>query len=377
MHALNKLLTSVIDSIWVRSVSLLFIPLLVTMGMFVGCTNTEDFANPLDTANLRTSGAPEGLKLYPGDQQVRVTWVDRGLEGIQAYKIYRRSNANSDDPFELVGTIDAPANEYIDTQNIENDRKDASGVVLSYEYRISYVDINGVETPDPTNPPSLTEEPFRIWQTATTTPSLLPPAPVVNLGEPSDLTVKLIWEGYEFPNDFTEFRVYRASDKGEDATPVFHLVAEIQREQQYYFDVNFRQDNVKMIYHVAAVDEFGAEAITTIRAASPNLPPAPPKNFGAQYFRRSLFNTKYDVVLTWEKNTEPDLDGYQIYTKDTEDNLLPRQKARATETSMTISGEDPIVIDQQLFFRSYFITAFDDTRAADGTLDESDMVEAQ
>ena len=147
-------------------VSVLSLLLLFTVIGFYACTNSEDFANPLDPENLRTSGAPDGLTLYAGDQQVRVTWDDTGQEGIKAYRIYRRSIGGTDAPFEFVGAVDAPANEFIDTQNLENDRRDTAGRVLAYEYRIAYIDINDIETPDPSNPPVEGEEPFRVWKTA-------------------------------------------------------------------------------------------------------------------------------------------------------------------------------------------------------------------
>ena len=92
--------------------------------------------------------------LFAGDKQVRVTWNDIGQEGIKAYRIYRRSTGGADAAFELVGSVDAPANEFIDTQNLENDRRDADGRLLGYEYRITYVDVNDVETTgsdEPTN----------------------------------------------------------------------------------------------------------------------------------------------------------------------------------------------------------------------------------
>ena len=95
------------------------------------------------------------------------TTPDRG--GIKAYRIYRRSTGGSDTEFQQVGSVDAPANEFIDTQNLENDRRDAAGRLLAYEYRISYVDANGVETPDPANPPTENADPRRIWKTALAT----------------------------------------------------------------------------------------------------------------------------------------------------------------------------------------------------------------
>lgn len=360
-----------------RTASTLCLPLFLLITVFLACTNSEDFANPLDSDNLRTAGSPEGLTLYPGDQQVRVAWTDIGQEGIKAYKIYRRSIANSDEPFELVGTVDAPASEFVDTQNIENDRKDSLGRVLAYEYRISYIDINDVETPDPSNPPSISEEPIQIWQTVAGTPSIPPALPVVTLGTPADLTVKLFWENYDFPNDFSLFRIYIARDERTGKELAFRRVAEIKRDQLYYFDVNFQEDGESKVYRVAAVDEFGVEAITTISATSPHLPPAPPKNVTVIYAARSFFNNKYDAIISWTANTERDLAGYQIYTKDADGNLLPRQSAGPRDNGLTIPGEDPILIGQDLVPRSYFITAFDDTPGPDGKRDESEIVEAQ
>ncbi len=356
--------------------STLCLPLFLTIILFAGCTNSEDFANPLDSENLRTAGSPKGLTLYPGDQQVRVTWTDAGQEGIKTYRIYRRSTANSEEPFELVGTVDAPASEFVDTQNIENDRRDAQGRPLAYEYRISYIDINDVETPDPDNPPSVTEDPVRVWQTVTGIPSVPPPAPVVTIGAQTDLTVKLFWENYDFPHDFSLFRVYIAKDDGTAKQLAFRRVEEVKRDQLYYFDVVFQKDGEAKVYRVAAVDEFGVEAITTISATSPHLPPAPPQNVTVIYARRSFFNLKYDVQISWDANTERDLAGYQIYTKDADGNLLPRQKAGRRDTGLIIPGEDPVVIDQQAFFRDYFITAFDDTPGPDGKRDESELAEA-
>jgi hypothetical protein len=358
-------------------IAVLILSILFTSILFSACTSSEDFANPLDPENLRTSGAPDGLTLYAGDKQVRVTWNDTGQEGIKSYRIYRRSTGGTDAEFTQVGSVDAPANEFIDTQNLENDRRDASGRILAYEYRITYVDVNGVETPDPANPPAEDAEPLRVWRTALATPSVPPPAPTVTLGDPTDLTIKLFWEGYEFPYDFSVFRVYAALDTEEDKPLRFKLVAEPKRDRLYYFDYDFKVDGTRKVYRVAGVDEFGAEAITTITAAVPNVPPAPPKNVRVRYLPRSLFNTKYDAFISWTPNTEPDLAGYQLYTKDAAGKLLPRPAVGPKDRSFTIPGEDPILVGQSLEFKRYYITAFDNTRGPDGQRDESALVEAK
>ncbi len=358
-----------------KTLSLSF-PICLVLLVLIACTNTEDFANPLDPENLRTAGAPDGLELFAGDQQVRVTWIDTGQEGIKEYRIYRRSTGGTDTQFKHIGSIDAPANEFVDTLNLQNDRRDTSGRILAYEYRLTYVDSNGVETPDPTNPPTDNEEPRRSWKTALATPSVPPPPPTVTLGDPTDLTVKLFWDGYEFPYDFSIFRVYAALDTGEDKALRFKLIAEPKRDQLYYFDHHFENDGIRKIYRIAGVDEFGAEAITVITAAAPNLPPAPPKNVRVRYLRRSPINTKYDAFISWNPNTEPDLDGYQLYTRDSDGNLLPRPRAGRKDRNITIIGEDPIIVGQSLEFRKYYITAFDDSPGPDGRRDESALVEA-
>ena len=81
-------------------------------------------------------------------------------------------------------------------------------------------------------------------------------------------------------------------------------------------------------------------------------------------------DNKCDVLITWEPNEEPGLDGYQIYATRrvtgnliVGDDLVSRKIVPPETTRLIIRGEDPLLFKQLLVVRRYFITAFDDTRA--------------
>ncbi len=362
--------------------------LLVAAGFAAGCTGSEDFSNPLDPQNLRTAGAPVGLALLPGDEQMTVTWEDSGHDGIAGYRIYRRFTGDPDSTFTFVGEVlgengARPATEFIDTESLKNDQFDeVNGTPHRYIYRISYIDANGIEVPDPNAPPDANEEPHQRWQTASATPSVAPPTPNVIVGdEVEDLTVKLFWQDYEFPNDFQIFRVIVSQRSLNGEFLPFRLRAELSKDQPYFFDREFDRDNAAKIYRVVAVDRFGVEAVKVVQVASPNLPPSPPQNVRIGFFARG---PRYDVRIFWSKNREPDLGGYLIYaTKEAGGelvvgrDLIIRRRMDAKDTSATFTGEEFILDGQNQVPRRYFITAFDNTPDRTGSRDESGMVEAR
>ena len=368
--------------------SLTFFILSIAVGFSVGCTGNEDFANPLDPQNLRTAGSPIGLELLPGDEQVTVSWDDNGHAGIGGYRIYRRFTGDVDSTFEFVGEVlgengERPATEFVDTHNLKNDQFNAvTGERHRYIYRISYIDTNGVEVPDSDAPPTDSEDPRRMWQTASATPSIAPPIPNVIIGdELDDLTVKLFWQDYEAPNDFEEFRVIVSQQSLSGEFLPFRLRAELPKDQPYFFDMEFKRDNATKIYRVVAVDRFGVEGVKVIQTSSPNLPPSPPQNVRAAF---GLIGARYNVRISWSKNREPDVAGYLIYaTKEggsdlvVGKDLIIRRRTDAKDTSVTLTGEEFILEGQNLAPRRYFITAFDDTPQDNGTRDESEMVEAR
>ena len=362
--------------------------LLIAAGFSAGCTGNEDFANPLDPQNLRTAGSPIGLELLPGDEQVTVSWADNGHEGIIGYRIYRQFTGDVDSTFEFVGEVlgengERPATEFVDTQDLKNDQfNDVSGERHRYIYRISYIDANGVEVPDPNAPPTDSEDPRRMWQTASATPSIAPPIPNVIVGDDlDDLTVKLFWQDYEAPNDFEQFRVAVSQQSLAGEFLPFRLRAELPKDQPYFFDMDFKRDNATRIYRVIAVDRFGVEGVKVIQATSPNLPPLPPQNVRLAFGPRGA---RYDAYVSWSRNREPDVAGYVVYaTKESGGNLvvgqdlIARRRVDAKEASIVLTGEEFILDGQDLAPRRYFVAAFDDTPQDNGIRDESERVEAR
>lgn len=368
--------------------SLAIFGLAIVMGCCLGCTDNQDFSNPLDPQNLRTAGAPVGLALLPGDEQITVSWADSGHEGIIGYRIYRRFTGDANSTFEFVGEVlgengNRPETEFVDAQDLKNDQFDAvSGTPHRYIYRISYIDADGVEVPDPNASPTESEEPRRLWQTASATPSIAPPIPNVIVGEDlEDLTVKLFWQDYQTPSDFEGFRVIVSQRSLNGEFLPFRLRAELSADQPYFFDREFDRDNAIKIYRIVAVDRFGVEGVKVIQVTSPNLPPSPPKNVRASY---GLRRGRYDIRIAWSKNSEPDLDGYLIYaTKETGGelvvgkDLIHRRRVGAKDTSVTFTGEGFLLEDQREVPRRYFVSAFDNTPQSNGRRDESEMVEVR
>ena len=351
--------------------------LLLFIGLFcTSCTGDEDYSNPLDPENLRTAGSPTGLTLSAGDQQVKVSWKDIALDGIVKYRIYRRFTGDPNPQFQRIGEVDAPTTEFLDTNDIKNDQFDLElGKPLLYEYRISYVDRDGFETPDPNAPLGDDADPRKIWPIVKTTPSNPPPAPHVVLGDPTDLTVKLFWLEYVPPEDFEIFRVFAAAVDENGDLGKLRLVGETTKDRPFFFDEDFDRDGITKVYHILAVDRVGVEAVTKIRSTSPDLPPAPPQGFRAAIIPLQP-RGRYDVYFSWIPNKEADLAGYQLYATSADGELLSRPRVDAKHSSHKFSGDQEILVGQNLVARQYFITAFDDTPRADGSLDESALVAA-
>jgi len=345
----------------------------------LSCAEEPEYENPLDERNLRTAGSPRGLTLTPGDAQVVVRFNGTGFEGgIQKYNIYRMFTGDAA-TFEKIGEIEfkrdpATGKEqqqyvFVDNKGLKNDQIDEFGVPYHYIYRITYVDTNGEETPNPDSPPSPDDKPLKIWPEAKATPSVPPEPPEITIRS-QDLKVILSWESYKHPNDIAGYRIYQV--RGQE----FVLLDDTNAK--FYRDTKFNNDNSTKKYKVVAYDEFGVESRSgVITGESPNLPPSSGPDTEVQYLVDLFFNpNSYDVIIKWEwkRGKEPtDLDGYRVYSSQTDGTWKLTADHKKTNNTYK-KREQFLLIDEFMpAVRYYHVVAYDNTPKEDGKKDESPL----
>ena len=314
-----------------------------------------------------------------GDSQVILSWPNMGLGGVKEYKIYRAYRASTSDQFQLIASVpgkpvdEMPKYVYTDT-GLENDGDNR------YFYRLSYIDDEGIETPDPEIPQNLPED----WSLVDVIPSAAPPTPNVQVMEDTDLQVRLIWEGYSenAPEDLAGFRVYAGlkAENEQDQLPLV-LVAQIENpDVEFHIDgndypsniINFRKDGGTKLYRVVAFDQVDVESDPiNLEGTSPNLPPGPPPQVVGKF---ALGINSYEVRITWRRNLEPDVIGYVIYA------LWPgpdgkrefKKKIDDPNETEAVISDRYVVVEGMLMPKEYYVTAFDNTPKPDGKRDESE-----
>ena len=362
-----------------KSIWSLLLPLILILLVF-GCGEEMGRENPLDAQNVLTGGAPPFVTVCGGDCQAILTWPNLGIAGIKEYRIYRAYQSTAPDQFQYIASV--PARDKSEVQEytyIDTGLENGEGNI--YFYRVSYVDNEGNETPDPVIPQSLS----RDWFLVEVTPNVIPPAPDVQIVADTDLQVRLSWEGYAetAPPSVVGYRVYSApkAEPGQEQQELT-LVEEINDlDAEYYTDgndylngvINFREDNVTKLYKVVAFDNVGIESDSpTQEGTSPNLPPSLPRGVQTEYTIIDM--NIYEATITWERCPEPDVLGYVLYalTFDPYDPFSSEE----SEFKKIIKGRDQteITISDRLidfYVKSYYLTAFDSTPKPDGKRDES------
>ena len=369
--------SSTFNTVAFLSVALIFLVL--------GCTEEPEYENPLDARNLRTAGSPRGLTLVPGDAEIIVRFNGTGFEsGIKKYNIYRMFTGDVTPTFAQVGEVEfkkdpATGKEqqqyvFVDNKDLKNDQVNEFGEPYHYVYRITHVDDEDMETPNPDSPPSPDDTPLKIWPEAQAAPSVPPEPPEITLGVQSDLKVTLSWESYQEPGDVAGYKIFQI--RGQELV----LLDEKKPGTKNYIDANFNNDNSTKKYKVVAYDTFGVESRSgVITGASPNLPPLPlhPDDIVIQY-NIDIFNmSSYDVTVRWDwkrRKAPPDLAGYMVYSSQTDGTWKLRSDERTNATVKTFNNEQYFLIDGMMpAVRYYHVVPYDNTNKEDGAKDQSPL----
>jgi hypothetical protein len=355
-----------------------FLLLSSALVLFVfGCGEEAERENPVDPQNKRTGGTPPGVTARAGHSQVILSWPNLDLDGIKEYRIYRAYLTPTPDQFQHIATVQVEPieelheYEYTDT-GLQNDDNNI------YFYRLSYVDKDGQEIPDPKNPQNLSED----WFLVDVIPSEAPPVPDVQVMEDSDLQVRLIWEGYvnNAPDDLAGFKVYSAPKPEEgQKQPPFTLVAQIDDPNvEFYIDgndypnniINFWGDGTTKLYKVIAFDKVGVESDSPIlEGTSPNLPPGPPPQVKGRF---SLGINSYEVRIEWRESLEPDVIGYVVYAQWPDGKREFKKRIDDRNETVAIVSDRYVVTEGITVPKQYYVTAFDNTPKPDGKRDESE-----
>jgi hypothetical protein len=375
--------------VWARVVVLAL--LAAAMVVLSACGDPADFANPFDASNLLTAGSPPNVSVRPGDGRATLSWYPLGVQGIREYRVYRRFDGDPGSDFALVGRVPATQTDratpivFVDDDNgrgLLNDQEDFNGRPVPYVYRITVVDVDGVETPNPSAPPAPDEKPLRVWPTSRVTPSDAAPPPKVVVTV-ADLLVALSWATYDPPGDVVAYRVY-GKLVTDEAHPALVLLQEIpvqaavigppgqvaEGATREYFDRDFARDLMTKEYLVTAVDKFGVESEDRPewrrRGQTPNLPPRPVRWQITDV--TTAGSGLLQVSLRWTQAPERDVAGYNIYGRAAEGWRLRKTVRNPTDTSAVLIEFSPEVLFLGNDF--YFVTAFDNTNKENGDFDQ-------
>ncbi|MFC2041503.1 hypothetical protein ACFLTY_04200 [Chloroflexota bacterium] len=230
-----------------------------------------DSATPTDLP----PAAPTGLVATPGENQIVLDWNDNTDYDLDGYNIYRGLTSGN---YTQIESLWASSN-YTDT-GLTNG--------ITYYYAVTAVDLTSNES-------GYSDE-------ASTAPVDLPPtAPTLLVATPGDTEVFLDWNDNS-EGDLAGYNIYRSLTSGNYTTPIQSLWA-----SSNYTDTG-RTNGVKYYYVVRAEDDGTNESGNSnqVNAVPGNAPPAKPTGLVAT-------GGDEEISLVWNDNTEPDLEGYNIY----------------------------------------------------------------
>ncbi|MFC1966818.1 hypothetical protein ACFLWI_07780, partial [Chloroflexota bacterium] len=269
-----------IESLWASSnytdtgltneVTYYYVVTAVDLGSNESGYSNEDSATPTDLP----PAAPAGLVATPGENQIVLDWDDNTDYDLDAYNIYRGLSSGN---YTQIESLWANSN-YTDT-GLTNG--------VTYYYAVTAVDLTSNES-------SNSDE------TSAAPVDLPPTAPTLLVATPGDTEVSLDWNDNS-EGDLAGYNIYRGLSSGN------HTEIESLWTSSNYTDTGLTND-VIYYYVVTAVDDGSNESGYSNEASTTpgDPPPAAPTGLVAT-------GGDEEISLVWNDNTEPDLEGYNIY----------------------------------------------------------------
>ncbi|GEM_PF-3279453 len=240
--------------------------------------SNEASATPAD---MTSPGVPTGLTATSGDTTVSLNWNDVTASDLAGYNVYRSTVSGSG--YVLVNTGDIATSDFLDVDTENN---------VTYYYKVTAFD----EVPNESGFSSVVS----IMAFDNTPPSV----PTGLVATPGDNKVDLEWDPNMYP-DVEGYNIYRSTLS---ASGFAKIGSNTDNVDVTYSDTT-AVNGTTYYYKIKAYDEVPNESAYSNQVSAvpvDTTPPAPPTGLTA---------TPGDaqITLAWTLNTEPDMQGYNIY----------------------------------------------------------------
>ncbi len=201
-------------------------------------------------------GAPRGVMAYdtPGDEggSITVAWSlstddGRGFNDVVGYEVFKADSHEG--PFSSLAALPA-GNSYCVDEPVDDN--------IPYYYKVAVSDASSVVESAVAGPAAARDD--------------LPPDPVENVtatdtADDEGASISVSWEGYQAPEDFEQFCVYRGTADFTEVSAMMPIAEISSRSRQTYVDET-TMDGVQYWYAVTATDDEDNED-TSVTAAGP------------------------------------------------------------------------------------------------------------
>ncbi|MFC1897777.1 hypothetical protein ACFLX8_04365 [Chloroflexota bacterium] len=263
-----------IDTGLTNDVTYYYVVTAVDFGSNESGYSNEDNATPTDLP----PAAPTTLIATSGNEEISLDWNDNTEPDLDGYNVYRSEAMGG--PYSQVNVSLLATSDYTDTELTYD---------VTYYYVVRAVDLTSNESSDSNEDSAVAN-------------NVAPAAPTGLAASAGDKEIDLNWDNNS-EGDLDGYNVHRSQVMG---GPYSQVNGSLVTSSDYN-DTGLT-NGVTYYYVVTAVDTYAAESGDSLEddATPVNAPPVAPTGLAA-------ISDNAEISLDWNDNTEPDLDGYNVY----------------------------------------------------------------